>query len=150
MIRLTLSGAAAAPDVLLNATVFRLTGAVVWDQLGHVLIARHDEGMWLHDRNHYRHLAFDGPCRLAFGLSRHPSEVSGLFDSILISGSVIRADGIPVAQYIGGSDMWRELHRQRWWMAMQIVMPDQYPDAIVDPETPFIHPSRPGQPKPEV
>jgi hypothetical protein len=147
MIRLTLSGAAAASEVTLSATIFRVTGGIVWDQLGHLLIAHYSDGLWIHETRRFRHLAFDGPCRLAFGLSRDPAAITEPVESLLISGSVLRVNGVPVAQYVPNSDMWRGIFRQSWWMALQIVMADQFPKLEENPAVQVVDLWGPMRPK---
>jgi hypothetical protein len=148
MIRLTLSGADFAPDVVLSATVFRMTGGIVWSELRRGAIARYSAGSWLHQRRPYARLTFDGPCRFAFGLIREPPAVSQPINSLVISGTTLRVNGVPIAEYVEASETWGGLIRQSWWMSLQIVAADQYPNAEQHPAVRILNPWDPVQPAP--
>jgi hypothetical protein len=105
---------------VLEATDFRITGGVLWNQVEHGLIACYACGSWKHRGKYYPSLSIAGGCCLAFGIARDPliSEPISLF---AMTGTTLRANGVAIAEYEEKQDLWRGLIRPLTWRSMRIV-----------------------------
>lgn len=120
MIHLTFHDASGTPGAVLEATDVRFTGGVLWNHVEHGLIACFACGSWKHRGRYYPSISIAGACCLAFGIARDSllSEPISLFS---ITGTVFRANGVPVAEYDEKLDLWQGLIRPITWQAMRVV-----------------------------
>lgn len=120
MIRLTFHDAAETPAAVIEATDFRITGGALWSQREHGLIACFACGSWKHHGIYYPSLSMAGACCLAFGIARDPliSEPISLF---ALTGTTLRANGVPIAEYDEKQDAWHGLIRPLTWRSMRVV-----------------------------
>jgi hypothetical protein len=120
VIQLTFHDSSDAPAATLEATDFRVTGGVLWNQVEHGLIACFACGSWKHRGKYYPGISIAGACCLAFGIARDPliSEPISLFS---VTGTLFRANGVPIAEYDERQDLWRGLIRPLTWQSMRIV-----------------------------
>jgi hypothetical protein len=98
VIQLTFHDPSDAPMAVLEATDFRITGGVLWNQVEHGLIACYACGSWKHRGRYYPSISIAGGCCLVFGIARDPliSEPISLF---AITGTTLRANGVGIAEY---------------------------------------------------
>jgi hypothetical protein len=120
MIQLTFHDSSDVPARVLEATDFRITGGVLWNQVEHGLIACYTSGSWKHRGEYYPAVSVAGACCLAFGIARDAlvSEPISLFS---ITGTTFRANGVAVAEYDEKQDLWHGLLRPITWRSMRIV-----------------------------
>lgn len=120
MIELAFCDASDNPAAVLEATDFRITGGVVWNRLEHGLVACYACGSWKHHGRYYPSISIAGASCLAFGIARDPliSEPIALF---ALTGTVLRANGVAVAEYDEKLDLWQGLIRPITWRAMRVV-----------------------------
>lgn len=120
MIQLAFHDSSDSPAAVLEATDFRITGGVVWNQSQHGLIACFACGAWKHRGKYYPSLSFAGASCLAFGIARDAliSEPISLFS---VTGTTFRANGVAVAEYDERQDLWQGLIRPITWQAMRVV-----------------------------
>jgi len=139
MIQLTFHDASDKPAGVLEATDFRITGGVLWNQAEHGLIACFACGSWKHRGMYYPSISVAGACCLAFGIARDAliSEPMSLFS---FTGVTFRANGVAVAEYDEKQDLWHGLIRPITWQTMRIVsaaaasaLADTAPSAILNP-----------------
>ncbi len=120
MIHLAFHDAADTPLAALEATDFRITGGVLWNQAEHGLIACFACGSWKHRGQYYPSISFTGASCLAFGIARDPliSEPISLFS---VTGTTLRANGVAIAEYDEKLDLWNGLIRPITWQSMRVV-----------------------------
>lgn len=120
VIQLTFHDSSDAPAAVLEASDFRITGGVLWNQGQHGLIACFACGSWKHRGKYYPGISIAGACCLAFGIARDAliSEPISLFS---ITGTTFRANGVPVAEYDEKQDLWCGLIRPLTWQTMRVV-----------------------------
>ena len=120
MIHLSFHDPSGTPAAVLEATDVRFTGGVLWNQVEHGLIACFACGAWKHRGRYYPSISIAGACCLAFGIARESllSEPISLFS---VTGTVFRANGVPVAEYEEKLDLWQGLIRPITWQAMRVV-----------------------------
>ena len=120
MIQLTFHDSSDNPTAALEATDFRITGGVLWNQVEHGLIACYTCGSWKHRGKYYPAVSLAGACCLAFGIARDAliSEPMSLFS---ITGTTFRANGVAIAEYDEKQDLWHGLIRPITWQSMRIV-----------------------------
>jgi hypothetical protein len=120
VIQLTFHDASEASAAALEATDLRITGGVLWNQVEHGLIACFACGSWKHRGKYYPSISVAGGGCLAFGISRDPliSEPISLF---AITGTILRANGVAIAEYDEKQDLWQGLIRPIQWQSMRIV-----------------------------
>lgn len=120
MIQLSFHDASDNPAAVLEATDFRMTGGVLWNQVEHGLIACYACGAWKHRGKYYPGVSIAGACCLAFGIAREAliSEPMSLFS---LTGATFRANGVAIAEYDEKQDMWHGLIRPITWQSMRIV-----------------------------
>jgi len=121
---------------VLEATDFRITGGVLWNQVEHGLIACYSGGSWKHHGRYYSSLTIGGACCLAFGIARDAliSEPISLFS---LTGTSFRANGVGIAEYDEKLDLWRGLIRPIEWQAMRVVSAAAA-SALADASTPTL------------
>lgn len=124
---------------VLEATDFRITGGVLWNQIGHGLIACFAGGGWKHRGKYYPSVSFSGASCLAFGIARDTliSEPISLFS---VTGTTLRANGVAIAEYDEKLDLWNGLIRPITWQSMRVVsvgiasaLTDAKPSVILNP-----------------
>ena len=120
VIRLTFHDSADNPQTMLEATDFRITGGVLWNPVGHGLIACYACGSWKHHGRYYPGVSFAGACCLAFGIARD-SLVSEPISLFSLTGTTFRANGLAVAEYDERQDLWQGLIRPITWRAVRVV-----------------------------
>jgi hypothetical protein len=120
VIHLAFHDASDTPMAALEASDFRITGGVLWDQIEHGLIACFACGSWKHRGKYYPSVSFTGASCLAFGIVRDPliSEPISLFS---VTGTILRANGVPIAEYDEKLDLWSGLIRPITWQSMRVV-----------------------------
>ena len=120
MIQLTFHDPVNTPAAALEASDFRITGGVLWNQIDHGLIACFSGGAWKHRGRYYPSLSFSGACCLVFGIARDAliSEPISLFS---ITGTTFRANGVRIAEYDERQDLWQGLIRPISWQSMRMV-----------------------------
>ena len=120
MIHLAFHDSADTPLAVLDATDFRITGGVLWNQVEHGLIACFACGSWKHRGTYYPSISFTGASCLAFGIARDPliSEPISLFS---VTGTTLRANGVAIAEYDEKLDVWNGLIRPITWQSMRVV-----------------------------
>jgi hypothetical protein len=118
--KLAFHDSSGTPVAELEATDFRITGGVLWNQAEHGLIACFAGGCWKHRGNYYPSLSFSGASCLAFGISRDPliSEPISLFS---VTGTTLRANGVAIAEYDEKLDLWNGLIRPITWQTMRVI-----------------------------
>ena len=136
MIQLTFHDATGSPVTALEATDFRITGGVLWNQVEYGLLACFSSGSWKHRGQYYPSLAIAGGSCLAFGIAREAliSEPIALFS---ITGTTFRANGVAIAEYDEKQDLWQGLIRPITWQSMR-VMSAGAASALVDAAGPVI------------
>jgi len=136
MIQLTFHDASDNPAAALEATDFRLTGGVLWNQVEYGLIACYACGSWKHHGRYYPGVSIAGACCLAFGIARDVliSEPMSLFS---LTGATFRANGVAIAEYDERQDIWHGLIRPITWQSMRIVSAAAI-SALVDSARPVI------------
>lgn len=136
MIQLTFHDASDNPAAALEATDFRLTGGVLWNQVEYGLIACYACGSWKHHGRYYPGVSIAGACCLAFGIARDAliSEPMSLFS---LTGATFRANGVAIAEYDERQDIWHGLIRPITWQSMRIVSAAAI-SALVDSARPVI------------
>jgi hypothetical protein len=134
MIQVTFHDAADTPVAVFEATDVRITGGVLWNQVEHGLIACFACGSWKHLGRYYPSLSLSGACCLAFGIARDTliSEPVSLFS---VTGTTLRANGVPIAEYDEKQDLWHGLIRPITWQSMRIVSA-AVASALADPAQP--------------
>jgi hypothetical protein len=121
MMQLTFHDGEGNPMIALGTTELRISGAVIWNSIEYGLIAHYSGGAWWHRGREFASVGVAGGSCLLFGTAREPtilSEPIGLFS---LTGGILRANGVPIAQYVEQSDMWQGLIRPFWWNAMRII-----------------------------
>ncbi len=120
VIHLAFHDASDAPMAVLDATDFRITGGVLWNHTEHGLIACFACGSWKHRGKYYPSVSFAGGSCLAFGIARDPliSEPISLFS---VTGTILRANGVAIAEYDEKLDLWNGLIRPITWQSMRVV-----------------------------
>jgi hypothetical protein len=120
VIQLTFHEASGSPAAVLEATDFRITGGVLWNQVEHGLIACFASGAWKHRGRYYPSISMAGACCLAFGIARESliSEPISLFS---LTGTTFRANGVAIAEYDEPQDIWQGLIRPLTWQTMRVV-----------------------------
>lgn len=120
MIQLTFHDSSGASAAVLDATDIRFTGGVLWNQVEHGLIACFACGSWKHRGRYYPSISIAGACCLAFGIARDAliSEPISLFS---VTGLILRANGVAIAEYDEKQDLWLGLIRPITWQAMRVV-----------------------------
>jgi hypothetical protein len=150
VIQLTFHDPAETPVAVLEATDFRITGGVLWNQVQHGLIACFACGAWKHRGRYYPSVSISGACCLAFGISRD-SLISDPISLFSITGTTFRANGVPIAEYDEKQDLWQGLIRPITWQAMRVVSAGAA-SALVDATTravvlnPWDYTADPGAP----
>jgi hypothetical protein len=136
MIQLTFHDSTDSPAAVLEATDFRITGGVLWNQVAHGLIACYASGSWKHRGKYYPAVSIAGACCLAFGIARDAliSEPMSLFS---VTGTALRANGVAIAEYDEKQDLWCGLIRPITWQSMRIVSAAAV-SALADPTRPVI------------
>lgn len=106
--------------IVLEATDFRISGGVLWNQAEQGLIACFACGSWKHHGRYYPSISFSGASCLAFGITRDPliSEPISLFS---VTGTTLRANGVAIAEYDEKLDLWNGLIRPISWQAMRVI-----------------------------
>jgi hypothetical protein len=61
-----------------------------------------------------------GAC-LLFGISRDPTIVSEPIERLDFTGATLSANGVAMAEYVAGQDIWQGLVRSMWWMSVGVV-----------------------------
>lgn len=139
MIQLTFHDSSDVPAAVLEATDFRITGGVLWNQMEHGLIACFACGSWKHRGKYYPSISIAGGCCLAFGITRDPliSEPISLF---AVTGTILRANGVAIAEFDEKQDLWVGLIRPITWQSMRLVsataasaLAESTPSAILNP-----------------
>lgn len=120
MIQLTFHDPSGTPAATLEATDFRITGGVLWNQVEHGLIACFACGSWKHHGRYYPSVSIAGGCCLAFGITRD-SLISEPISHFSITGTTFRANGVAIAEYDEKQDLWQGLIRPLSWRAMRVV-----------------------------
>ncbi len=120
MIQLTFHDSSDNPSVVLEATDFRITGGVLWNQMEHGLIACYACGSWKHRGKYYPALSIAGACCLAFGIARDP-HISDPVSLFSVTGTTFRANGVAIAEYDEKQDVWQGLIRPITWQSMRII-----------------------------
>jgi len=146
MIRLSFHDDDEAIVTTLRMADLRVTGSVLWDALDHGMIARYTDGGWKYQDGSYPSVGVAGGACLLFGTARQPAiltEPIGLFS---FTGAILRANGVPVAQYVEQSDMWQGLLRPFWWNAMRIIGIASAADFIGEPNVLLQNPWDPKSP----
>lgn len=136
MIQLAFYDASGASAAVLEATDIRFTGGVLWNHLEHGLIACFACGSWKHRGKYYPSMSICGACCLAFGIARDAliSEPISLFS---LTGTIFRANGVPIAEYDEKQDLWQGLIRPITWQAMRVVS-EGAASALADTTRPVI------------
>lgn len=149
MIRLTFHDPLEAPAAVLEASDFRVTGGVLWNHVEHGLIACYSGGSWKHRGREYPSITIAGGCCLAFGITRDAlvSEPISLFS---MTGNVLRANGVAIAEYDEKLDLWQGLIRRITWQSMRVVSAEAA-SALSDSSRPGVlnpwdYPDYPGLP----
>jgi hypothetical protein len=120
VIQLTFHDASETAVTVLEATDFRITGGVLWNQVEHGLIACYACGSWKHHGRYFPSISIAGACCLAFGIARDAviSEPISLFS---LTGTTLRANGVAIAEYDEKQDLWQGLIRRLQWQAMRLI-----------------------------
>jgi hypothetical protein len=120
VIQLTFHEPSGSPAAALEATDFRITGGVLWNQVEYGLIACFASGAWKHRGRYYPSVSMAGACCLAFGIARESliSEPISLFS---LTGTTFRANGVAIAEYDEQQDIWQGLIRPLTWQSMRVV-----------------------------
>jgi hypothetical protein len=120
VIQLTFYDASDNAATTLEATDFRITGGVIWNQVEHGLVACYACGSWKHHGRYYPSISIAGGGCLAFGIARDSliSEPISLFS---LTATTLRANGVAIAEYDEKQDLWQGLIRPIQWQAMRIV-----------------------------
>lgn len=136
MIRLTFHDPLEVPAAVLEAGDFRVTGGVLWNHIEHGLIACYSSGSWKHRGRYYPSITITGGCCLAFGITRDAlvSEPISLF---AVTGNVLRANGVAIAEYDERLDLWQGLIRRITWQSMRVVSAEAA-SALVDSTRPGV------------
>jgi hypothetical protein len=149
VIRLTFHDPLETPAAVLEASDFRVTGGVLWNHAEHGLIACYSGGSWKHRGRYYPSITIAGGCCLAFGITRDAlvSEPISLF---AVTGNVLRANGVAIAEYDEKLDLWQGLIRRITWQSMRVVSTEAA-SALSDSSRPGVlnpwdYPNSPGLP----
>lgn len=124
----------------------RVTGSVLWDPLDHGMIARYTEGGWKYLECNYPGVSVSGGACLLFGTAREPAILTEPIGIFSFTGPILRANGMPVAQFVEQSDMWQGLLRPFWWNAMRIIGIASAADLIGEPNVLLQNPWDPKSP----
>jgi hypothetical protein len=105
----------------LELTRLKVTGGILWNHLKLGLIASFASGRWKHHAEYYPRVSVVGEACLVFGITRDPTLLSEPISVFSFAGATLRANGVPVAQYIEQRDIWQGLIRPMTWQSMRIV-----------------------------
>jgi hypothetical protein len=120
MIRLTFLGDRTPARSEEWAPYYRVTGGVIWTQPDRGPLATFSDNSWKSQEILWSGLRFEGPCRLILGLPRAPISVSEQLQSVAISGSVLSANGLPIAVYDPTWERWQGASAGSTWPAFRI------------------------------
>ena len=98
----------------------KVTGGVLWNHLRLGLIASYASGGWKHRGIAYPSLSIVGEACLIFGISRDPTLLSDPIRVFSFTGRTLRANGVPIAEYVEEGDIWQGLIRPMRWQSMRI------------------------------
>src|SRR5579871_3966010 len=98
----------------------KVTGGLLWNHLRLRVIASYASGRWKHHGVSYPSLSIVGEACLVFGISRDPSLLSEPVQLFSLTGATLRANGVPIAQYVENADVWQGLIRPMMWQSMRI------------------------------
>jgi hypothetical protein len=120
VIHLAFHDSSDTPVAVLEATDFRITGGVLWNQIEHGLIACFACSSWKHRGKYYPSISFTGASCLAFGIARDPL-ISEPISHFSVTGTTMRANGVAIAEYDEKLDLWKGLIRPITWQSMRLV-----------------------------
>ena len=104
----------------LQLTRLKVTGGVLWNHLRLGLIASYVGGRWKHRGTEYPSLSVIGGACLVFGIARDPTLLSESIQVFSFTGPTLRANGVPIAEYVEEGDLWQGLIRPMSWQSMRI------------------------------
>jgi hypothetical protein len=120
VIHLTFHDSSGASAAALEGTDVRFTGGVLWSHLEHGLIACFASGSWKHHGEYYPSISIAGTCCLAFGIARE-TLISDPISLFSVTGTLLRANGVAIAEYDEKLDLWEGLIRPITWQAMRVI-----------------------------
>jgi hypothetical protein len=120
VIQLTLIDEQGGVLVARVAPFFRITGRTVWTSLADGGLVRFTERGWNFQGRLWVGMNFEGPSRLVMGISKDPTAISEVLQSVSIFRDVAVVNGIPFSVYEPASDMWRSALVQTRWHAFRI------------------------------
>ena len=104
----------------LELTRLKVTGGVLWNHLRLGLIASYANERWRHRGTDYPSLSIVGEACLIFGIARDPTLLSEPIRMFSFTGRLLRANGVPIAEYVEEGDVWQGLIQPMRWQSMRI------------------------------
>jgi hypothetical protein len=120
MINIIFYNEAREPAAELELARLKVTGGVLWNHLRLGLIASYASGRWKHRGIAYPSLSIVGEACLVFGIARDPTLLSEPIQVFSFTGRTLRANGVPIAEYVEEGDVWQGLIRPMRWQSMRI------------------------------
>jgi len=108
-------------EAITDSVYFRIAGGAIWTRTEHdfepILF---DGNGWLYRGKRFRGLGIEGGCRIVFGISTAPYEVSEILESVSLVGPMFCVNGTPFAIYDPITETWQDVAKAATWQAFRI------------------------------